>query len=53
MVSFLEELFKARRGVTSIEYGLVAGFIAVLIVAGVRAIGTGLSTMYGTVGSSL
>lgn len=53
MVSLLKEVFKDKSGVTAIEYGLVAGFLAILIVAGVRAIGTNLSTIYGSVATSI
>lgn len=53
MFSFLKALFADKHGVTAIEYGLVAVFLAILIVAGARGIGTGLSTIYGTVSSSL
>lgn len=53
MVSWLKSCLDQRRGVTSIEYALAAGLIALLIVAGVRAVGTSVSTLYGNVGSSL
>ncbi len=53
MVSLLRNLFKDAGGVTAIEYGLVAGFLAILIVAGAKAIGTNLSTIYGTVATSI
>ena len=35
-----------NRGATAIEYALVAGLIAVVIVTGVTAIGTKLSTIF-------
>ena len=34
------------RGATAIEYALIAGLIAVVIVTGVTAIGTKLSTIF-------
>lgn len=53
MVSLLKDLFNDRRGVTAVEYGLIAGFIVVVIVASVKAVGTSVSTMYGTVSTSI
>ncbi|MEJ0015831.1 MAG: Flp family type IVb pilin [Acetobacteraceae bacterium] len=34
------------RAVTALEYGLIAGLVAVVIVTGVTLIGTNLSTMF-------
>ena len=41
------------RGVTAIEYGLIAGAIAVAIIATVLALGGDLSNLFGTTGSAL
>jgi pilus assembly protein Flp/PilA len=38
-----------NRGATAIEYALVAGLIAMVIVAGVTAVGTKLSGFFTTV----
>ncbi|EWY36628.1 hypothetical protein N825_09915 [Skermanella stibiiresistens SB22] len=35
-----------RRGVTALEYGLIASLIAVVIITGVTALGTSLDTMF-------
>ncbi|MEY4965700.1 MAG: hypothetical protein RL274_1283 [Pseudomonadota bacterium] len=40
-------------GATAIEYGLIAALIAVAIISGVTAVGTKLSTAFGTVATSL
>ena len=40
-------------GVTAIEYGLIAALIAVVIIGGVSAVGTKLSTTFSTVATSL
>lgn len=53
MLTILKNLRNDKRGVTAIEYGLIAAFIAVLIIAGVKGIGTGLSTTFGNVNTSL
>jgi pilus assembly protein Flp/PilA len=45
--------WKSEEGVTAIEYGLIAALIAVVIIAGVSAVGTKLNTMFTTVSSSL
>lgn len=42
-----------ERGVTAIEYGLLAAGIAVAIIATVEALGTNLTTTFSTVSSSL
>ncbi|MEJ0015832.1 MAG: Flp family type IVb pilin [Acetobacteraceae bacterium] len=38
-----------RRAVTALEYGLIAGLVAVVIVTGVTLVGTNLSAMFTTV----
>jgi len=40
-------------GVTAIEYGLIAGAIAVAIIATVLALGGDISNLFGTTGSAL
>jgi len=40
-------------GVTAIEYGLIAGAIAVAIIATVIALGGDISNLFGTTGSAL
>ncbi|MEJ0015833.1 MAG: Flp family type IVb pilin [Acetobacteraceae bacterium] len=37
------------RAVTALEYGLIAGLVAVVIVTGVTLVGTNLSAMFTTV----
>jgi pilus assembly protein Flp/PilA len=45
--------FKDEAGATAIEYGLIAALIAVVIITGVTAVGTSLSTTFTTVSGSL
>ena len=46
--------FKADEdGATAIEYGLIAALLAVAIIAGVRAVGTTLSTTFENVDTEL
>ena len=42
-----------QKGVTAVEYGLIAGLIAVAIIVAVTAVGTDLSTLFTTVGNKL
>jgi pilus assembly protein Flp/PilA len=43
-----------QRGATAIEYCLIAAFLSVAIVVGVRAIGTNInSSMYGPIAGNL
>ncbi len=42
-----------RRGVTAIEYGLIAALIAVAIAGTVLTVGTQLNTTFSTIGSKL
>jgi pilus assembly protein Flp/PilA len=43
----------SERGVTAIEYGLIAALIAVAIVTSVTLIGTNLVTVFGKVSTAL
>lgn len=49
MIRFLKE----EAGVTAIEYGLIAGLIAVAIIAGVTNIGTDLKTLFTNIANSV
>ena len=40
---------RCKKGVTAIEYGLIAGAIAIAIIIGVTALGGNLSTLFNTV----
>jgi len=45
--------YKDESGATAIEYGLIAALIAVVIITGVTAVGTSLSTTFTSLSSSL
>ena len=53
LTSLMLRLKYDRRGVTALEYGLIASLIAVVIIAAVTAVGTGASATFTTVGNSL
>jgi pilus assembly protein Flp/PilA len=43
----------SKRGVTAIEYGLIAALIVVVIIGAVSGLGSGVSSTFNTVGSQL
>jgi pilus assembly protein Flp/PilA len=49
----LRALANDERGVTALEYGLIAGLIAVVIVGSVTALGTTLSATFTTIQGKL
>jgi pilus assembly protein Flp/PilA len=49
----LKRFVREDAGVTAIEYGLIAGLIAVVIIAAVTAVGTGLSAKFNAVAANL
>ena len=53
MRNVLLSFFKDESGATAIEYGLIAALIAVVIIGGVTAVGTSLSSTFTTVSGSL
>lgn len=53
MQNVLSRFWKDESGATAIEYGLIAALIAVVIITGVTAVGTGLSTTFTTVSGKL
>ncbi|MBY7649146.1 MAG: Flp family type IVb pilin [Candidatus Liberibacter europaeus] len=46
MLFFMRNFFKNKSGATAIEYGLIASLIAVVIVAAVTEVGTGLKDKF-------
>jgi pilus assembly protein Flp/PilA len=57
-VVFLQErlgrlLRRDDRGVTAVEYGLIVFFIALVIIAGVTALGKTLNGIFNTISTSL
>ena len=49
----LMKFFREEKGVTAIEYGLIAALVAVAIIAAVTVVGTQLNTTFTKVGSEL
>jgi pilus assembly protein Flp/PilA len=53
MKKFFVRFLKDDRGVTAIEYGLIAGLISVLIIGGVTLIGTNLQGVFNAIAAAL
>ena len=53
MNSLLMRFVRDDAGVTAIEYGLIAGLIAVVIITAVTTIGTNLTTKFNAIGTAL
>lgn len=53
LVVRLAMLAQDRRGVTAMEYGLIAALIAVVIIGALTTVGANLSTMFGTISAKL
>ncbi|MEQ6435148.1 Flp family type IVb pilin [Comamonas sp. w2-DMI] len=46
MTNFIKNFWKDEEGATAIEYGLIAGLIAVAIIAGASGVGSQLGDMF-------
>ncbi|NHV30881.1 Flp family type IVb pilin [Burkholderia sp. D-99] len=53
MKAIIKRFLRENNGVTAIEYGLIAGLIAVAILAGASNIGTSLGNMFTNLGSCI
>ncbi len=49
----VRNFMRDARGATAIEYGLIAGLIAVVIIVSVTAIGTQLTAKFTAIGNAL
>jgi pilus assembly protein Flp/PilA len=49
----LKALARDERGVTALEYGLIAGLVAVVIVTSVTSLGTKLATTFTAISAAL
>ncbi len=48
-----KSLLKSEDGATAIEYGLIAGLVAIIIIAGLTILGTDLSNMFNQVANTI
>ncbi len=51
MKALIKRFLKEEDGVTAIEYGLIAGLIAVAIIVGASAVGTNLNSTFSKIGT--
>jgi pilus assembly protein Flp/PilA len=47
VIALVKSLYKDGRGVTALEYGLIAGAISLAIVASVNSLGTKIGGVFG------
>ena len=52
-MNIISRFVRDESGATAIEYGLIAALIAVVIITGVTAVGSNLSTTFNSLSSSL
>ncbi len=53
LISDVRRFAKSEDGATAIEYGLIAALIAVVIIGGITAVGTGLDTLFTDISTAL
>ena len=53
IINEVKRFVREEEGVAAIEYGLLAGLIAVMIIAGATLAGTSLNTLFTNVGTQL
>jgi pilus assembly protein Flp/PilA len=51
--TFIRRFIKDERGVTALEYGLIAGLVAVVIVTSVSSLGNKLANTFATITAAL
>ena len=53
MTKFISRLLQNESGATAIEYGLIAAGIAIVIIAAVQAVGTGLTSNFSSAATAV
>ena len=53
MFNFVGRLVSDRKGVTALEYALIAALVAVVIIGAVSLLGTSVSQVFSTVASTI
>jgi pilus assembly protein Flp/PilA len=53
LVAFAQDRLKQEKGATAVEYGLMVGLIAVVIIAAVTLLGTELKELFETISGKL
>jgi len=52
-MTIVKQFLRDNRGVTIVEYGLIAAFISLIVIAGVSLLGTNLSKEFSTISSDV
>ncbi len=52
-MNLVHHFWRDESGATAIEYGLIAAFLAIAIIASVQALGTSVNTLYGNIATAL
>jgi pilus assembly protein Flp/PilA len=53
LFQLLSEFHRDRKGVTAMEYGLIAALIAVVIIGALTTLGSHLNTVFTNIGTAL
>ncbi|MGZ4537595.1 MAG: Flp family type IVb pilin [Blastococcus sp.] len=53
LLSFAQDRLREEKGATAVEYGLMVGLIAVVIIAAVTLLGTQLQGLFTTIANAL
>ncbi|CAG9255391.1 Flp family type IVb pilin [Paraburkholderia caribensis] len=53
MKHFASQFLRDNKGVTAIEYGLIAGVVAIAIAASAGSVGTNLSTLFDNIAGKI
>ena len=53
MRNYMSKFVRDESGATAIEYGLIAGLIAVVIITAVTTVGTNLTSKFNTIATAL
>ncbi len=51
--ALLERMTANSKGVTALEYGILAGLIAVVIIAGATTLGTAVNTLFNSIAGTI
>ncbi len=53
MLTTLKSMIRDEEGATMVEYGLLVALIALVALAGVKTLGTGLNSLFASVAGSI
>lgn len=52
-IEFLRTMLRDRRGVTALEYGIIAGVLGLVLIVIFKSFGTTLSSLFSKIGASI